>query len=294
MTTERVALSQYHTTLITVDELARIIDSCVLLDCRHDLFDPAKGRQEYQASHLPGAHFVSVDHDLAGAKGDGRQGRHPLPDRHALRQRLQSLGISDDTQIVAYDTDTGTYAARLWWLARWLGHDRVAVLEGGFKAWQAASYPTSTEVPAATASGRLSPREPLERPVTVDELLADQASRSFRVLDARAPERYRGEVEPLDPVAGHIPGALNRPLGLNLRPDGRFKPAQALHEEFLALLGDTPAASVVHSCGSGVSACHNLLAMRHADFSGARLYAGSWSEWCADASRPVAKGAAPG
>lgn len=287
-------MSALHTTLITADELAGIIDRCVLLDCRHDLFDPAKGQQEYQAAHLPGAHFVSIDHDLAGLKGDGRRGRHPLPDRETLRQRLQSLGISDDTQIVAYDADTGTYAARLWWLARWLGHEKVAVLEGGFKAWKAASYPTSPEKPAASAPGKLTVRAPLEHPVALDELLADQATRRLRVVDARAPERYRGEVEPLDPVAGHIPGALNRPLGLNLRPDGRFKPSQVLHDEFKALLGDSPMASVVHSCGSGVSACHNLLAMRHAGFSGARLYAGSWSEWCADSSRPVAKGAAAG
>ncbi len=287
-------MSAVHTTLITADELAGIIDRCALLDCRHDLFDPAKGQQEYQTSHLPGAHFVSIDRDLAGAKGDGRKGRHPLPDRDTLRLRLQSLGISDETQIIAYDADTGTYAARLWWLARWLGHEKVAVLEGGFKAWKAASYPTSPEKPAAPAAGNLTLRTPLEHPVTGDELLADQATRSLRVVDARAPERYRGDVEPLDPVAGHIPGALNRPLGLNLRPDGRFKPAQVLNDEFSALLAGGPMTSVVHSCGSGVSACHNLLAMRHAGLSGARLYAGSWSEWCADSSRPVAKGPAPG
>lgn len=286
-------MSTTYTTLISADELAGIIDRCVVLDCRHDLFDAAKGEHEYRQSHLPGAHFVSVDRDLASAKGDGRRGRHPLPDREALRARLQSLGVGNETQIVAYDADTGTYAARLWWLVRWLGHEHVAVLEGGFKAWQAARYPVTTDIPQAKTGSALNLRDPLEQAVSLTELLADQTTRRLRLVDARAPERYRGEVEPLDPVAGHIPGSLNRPLGLNLRPDGRFKPAPVLHDEFMALLGSTRPADMVHSCGSGVSACHNLLAMRHAGLGGARLYAGSWSEWCADASRPVAKGATP-
>jgi thiosulfate/3-mercaptopyruvate sulfurtransferase len=282
------------TTLISVEELAARLDDCVVADCRHDLFKPAQGEADYAAGHIPGASFVSLDRDLAGPKGDGRSGRHPLPDPDLLRAHLQSLGLSDGRQLVVYDADTGGFAGRLWWLARWLGHEAVAVLDGGFRAWRAAGYPVTAEMPARKALGTLSARPPLATRVTVQELLNDQPRRERLVIDARAPERWRGDTEPLDPVGGHIPGALNRPLQLNLRPDGRFKPAEVLREEFTALLSGKNPATVVHSCGSGVSACHNLLAMEHAGLAGASLYPGSWSEWCADPARPVARGPEPG
>ena len=282
------------TTLISVEELAARLDDCVVADCRHDLFKPAQGEADYAAGHIPGASFVSLDRDLAGPKGDGRSGRHPLPDPDLLRARLQFLGLSDGRQLVVYDADTGGFAGRLWWLARWLGHETVAVLDGGFRAWRAAGYPVTAEMPARKALGTLSARSPLATRVTVQELLNDQPRRERLVIDARAPERWRGDTEPLDPVGGHIPGALNRPLQLNLRPDGRFKPAEVLREEFTALLSGKNPATVVHSCGSGVSACHNLLAMEHAGLAGASLYPGSWSEWCADPTRPVARGPQPG
>jgi thiosulfate/3-mercaptopyruvate sulfurtransferase len=282
------------TTLISVEELAARLDDCVVADCRHDLFKPAQGADDYAVGHIPGASFVSLDRDLAGPKGDGHSGRHPLPDPDLLRARLQFLGLSDGRQLVVYDADTGGFAGRLWWLARWLGHEAVAVLDGGFRAWRAAGYPVTAEVPANQALGTLSARPPLATRVTVQELLNDQPRRERLVIDARAPERWRGDTEPLDPVGGHIPGALNRPLQLNLRPDGRFKPAEVLREEFTALLSGKNPATVVHSCGSGVSACHNLLAMEHAGLAGASLYPGSWSEWCADPTRPVARGPQPG
>jgi thiosulfate/3-mercaptopyruvate sulfurtransferase len=287
-------MTQAFTTLISAEELASRLDHCVVVDCRHDLFQPSKGQADYALAHLPGAFFLSLDHDLAGPKGSGQSGRHPLPDRSTLRGRLESLGLSDSTQLVVYDADTGSFAGRLWWLARWLGHEAVAVLDGGLRAWREAGFPVSSEAPAAPARGSLSDRSALEHPVTVDTLMADQAKRELLVVDARAPERWRGDTEPLDPVGGHIPGAINRPLQLNLRPDARFKPAEVLRQEFLAVLGGRDAEWVVHSCGSGVSACHNLLAMRHAGLAGARLYPGSWSEWCADANRPVARGDSPG
>lgn len=278
------------TTLISVEELAARLDDCVVADCRHDLFKPTQGADDYAAGHIPAACFVSLDHDLAGAKGDGRSGRHPLPDPALLRARLESIGLSDGRQLVVYDADTGGFAGRLWWLARWLGHEAVAVLDGGFKAWRTAGYPVTTEVPAHRTNGVLSARAPLAHRVTAAQLLDDQPRRERLVIDARSPERWRGDTEPLDPVGGHIPGALNRPLQLNLRPDGRFKPAEVLREEFNTLLAGRDPSSVVHSCGSGVSACHNLLAMELAGLSGASLYPGSWSEWCADAARPIARG----
>lgn len=202
------------------------------------------------------------------------------------------MGLSDGQQLVVYDSDNGGFAARLWWLARWLGHLEMAVLDGGYRAWVAAGYPvergaTSTTVPP----GRLSRREPIASPVSVEDIVAALGSHDKLVIDARAGERYRGETEPLDPVAGHIPGALNRPFVQNVRPDGRFKPAEVLRAEFETLLAGRPPSSIVHQCGSGVTACQQLLAMEHAGLTGSRLYAGSWSEWCQDPNRPVARGA---
>ena len=209
------------TTLISVEELAARLDDCVVADCRHDLFKPAQGADDYAVGHIPGASFVSLDRDLAGPKGDGRSGRHPLPDPTLLRARLQSLGLSDGRQLVVYDADTGGFAGRLWWLARWLGHEGVAVLDGGFRAWRAAGYPVTAEVPVGQALGTLSANPPLATGVTARELLDDQPRRERLVIDARAPERWRGDTEPLDPVGGHIPGHCSStcdPTGASNRP----------------------------------------------------------------------------
>ena len=279
------------TTLVSADELAGAIDDCVVVDCRHDLLDHGAGRRAYDEGHIPSAFFMDMEHELSGPK-TGRNGRHPLPDREALRARLAAFGLHDDRQLVAYDAHGGAMAGRLWCLARWLGHRKVAVLDGDLRAWRAAGYPLGTEPAVLPAQpGRLDPdRPPLLRLVTADDVVAALGSDRMLVVDARAPERYSGDTEPMDPVAGHIPDALNRFYGANLRPDGRFKPAEVLREEFLALLGGREPGAVVHQCGSGVTACHNLLAMEHAGLGATALYAGSWSEWVADPRRPVARG----
>lgn len=274
--------------LISADELAAAIDACVVVDCRHELGNPATGPDAYARGHLPGAYFLHQDHDLAGPR-TGRNGRHPLPERAALAARLRSLGLNAGQMLVAYDGNGSMYAGRLWWLARWLGHAQVRVLDGGIDAWTRAGYPLSTDTPPAR-EGRFAEADTLVRRVTVDEVVANLTSQSFVVVDARGPERYRGDTEPIDPVAGHIPGALNRPFAQNLRPDGRFKPAEVLRAEFQTLLKGRDPSTVVHQCGSGVTACHNALAMEYAGIASSALYAGSWSEWCADPARPVATG----
>jgi thiosulfate/3-mercaptopyruvate sulfurtransferase len=263
----------------------------VLLDCSFDLGDTQAGARAYAEAHLPGALYVHLDRDLSGAK-TGRNGRHPLPERAALAARVGGWGVTPDTQVVAYDGQGGVYAARCWWLLRWLGHEAVAVLDGGLRGWTAAGGPTdaaeaSEAAPTQATAAPPYPASPAPAMPTVDAdtLLALLGRR--RILDARAPERFRGEVEPLDPVAGHIPGATLRCFRDNLA-GGRFKPADVLRAEFEAL--GTPADQVVHQCGSGVTACHNLLAMTHAGLPGSALYPGSWSEWCSDPARPVARG----
>jgi thiosulfate/3-mercaptopyruvate sulfurtransferase len=272
----------------------------VLLDCGFDLADAGAGERAFAAGHLPGAAYAHLDRDLSGRK-TGLNGRHPLPERQAWAATLGRLGVAPGTAVVAYDDHGGVYAARAWWLLRWAGHDAVAVLDGGRAAWQAAG--------GALVAGD-TPRQPPQPayPVSaapamphIDTATLLQPWTRVTLVDARAPERYRGEVEPLDPVAGHIPGALNRFFRQNLGADGRFKPARQLREEYTALLGggdDAPGRgmgregrAVVHQCGSGVTACHNLLAMEAAGLRAGLLYPGSWSEWCADPARPVARGA---
>ena len=281
-----------HTTLIAADELAAILDDCVLVDCRHDLMDASAGPAAYAEGHLPRAWFMHQDSDLAGPK-NGRNGRHPLPEPETMRRRLEAIGLSDDRQLVAYDAQGGMFAVRLWWLARWLGHRAVAVLDGGLPAWTKAGFPLTREPPPTPAPGRLSARPPLVASFDVDAVLSNLSTGERLVVDARAPERYRGETEPLDPVAGHIPGAVNRPFQANLRPDGRFKPAEILRAEFDVLLAGRSPAQLIHHCGSGVTGCHNVLAMEQAGLPGAALYPGSWSEWCSDPARPVATGTEP-
>ena len=295
--------------LISVEALASQIDQLILIDCRSDLFDASLGKQQYESGHIPNAAFFALHDALSGPKTPG-SGRHPLPDQEALVQRMQSLGANDDSMVVVYDAGSSVYAARLWWLLRWCGHDAVNVLDGGFAAWVKAGYPSSEDLSPRErkqGKGNFAIRNSLEAIIQSDELLENLGSGHHLIVDARAAERWRGDVEPLDPVAGHIPGALNRPNTQNLRPDGRFKPAEVLREEWLSLMtlqapripaaanapgGEGPA--LVHSCGSGVSACHNLLAMRIAGLNDDLiLHPGSWSEWCADPKRPVAKGDRP-
>ena len=276
-----------HSTLISAQTLQALQVAgrpVVLLDCSFDLGDPTAGERAHAAGHLPGAAHVHLDRDLAGPK-TGHNGRHPLPERADFAARAGGWGIAPGVQVVCYDDQGGVYAARAWWMLRWLGHAEVAVLDGGRAAWLAAGGTLHTGSVTAV------PQPPYPATdasmSTVDAAtLQPQLGRTL-LLDARAPERFRGEVEPLDPVAGHIPGAANRFFKSNLAADGRFKPAAQLREEFVAL-GATIA--VVHQCGSGVTACHNLLAMAHAGLPAGALYAGSWSEWCSDPARPVARG----
>lgn len=277
--------------LVSVEELQQHLfdsDWCVI-DVRHDLLDTEAGRRAYEEGHIPGGTFAHIDEHLSGHK-TGHNGRHPLPQRAELAETFGRWGISDDTQIVAYDAHGGQFAARLWWLARWLGHQKVALLDGGWPAWIARTGWSSKEPPERTP-GRFSERPPLVALVGADDVLQTLRRGDRLVLDARTPERYRGEQEPIDPVAGHIPGALNRPWQHNLNADQTFKSPQHLREEFDAALHGTPPDHVTHQCGSGVTACHNLFAMELAGLPGSALYAGSWSEWIADPRRPVATGA---
>lgn len=281
-----------HTTLIDAVTLSRHLEDpqWVILDCRHDLMHPKAGFDSFAIGHIAGAQFANVDTDLSGAKtgADGKfLGRHPLPGRAALIETLRGFGINDDTQVVAYDAHGGMFAARLWWLLRWVGHPAVAVLDGGLVAWQAAGLPMVTQAGRRTP-GAISERAPLVSTASVDEVLANLSSQARTVVDARAPDRFRGENETIDPVGGHIPGAKNRFFKDNLAADGRFKDAAQLKAEFAPLFDDPSKA--IMQCGSGVTACHNLLALEVAGLPGAALYPGSWSEWVGDPSRPVATG----
>jgi thiosulfate/3-mercaptopyruvate sulfurtransferase len=277
-------------TLISTHELeVRLADpALVILDVRHDLADPDTwGREQYDHGHIPGALFVHLDHDLS-ARTTGRNGRHPLPSREDAALVFARLGVDERKQVVAYDQDSGTYAARCWWMLRWLGHEAVAVLDGGMRRWVAEGRVLEAE-PNVAAPAQFTPRPPLQASIAIETLLQDPAHRRV-LVDARAPERFRGDVEPIDARAGHIPGAINRPYARNLGPQGTFRAPDELRGELLQLLGDRAPADVVHHCGSGVSACHNVLAFEHAGLSGSLLYAGSWSEWSADPARPVARG----
>jgi thiosulfate/3-mercaptopyruvate sulfurtransferase len=279
-----------RTILVSTSELAAHLGNAdwAICDCRHDLGDTGAGRRAYAESHIPGARFVHLDEDLSAAK-TGRNGRHPLPDRQRFAERLGALGISNASQVVAYDASGGYYAARLWWMLRWLGHEAVAVLDGGWEAWRKAALPVTERIPAIEAA-RFTARDAIATLRAAASILENLGEPGRILLDARAPNRYRGENETLDPVAGHIPGAANRFFQSNLDAEGRFKAPAVLKREFEELLGRNPPREVTHYCGSGVTACHNLLAMEIAGLSGSRLYPGSWSEWVSDPSRPVARG----
>ncbi len=265
-----------------------------IVDCRHDLMQPAAGRAAYELGHIPGAQHAHLDHDLSGPPGDGA-GRHPLPDRAVLAARFRAWGVDPETLLVAYDGSSGSYAARLWWLARWLGHARVALLDGGWTHWQREGGPVASG-PGATDGrrGRFEAAAPLDG--LLDAAAIDRLRRDPQrlLLDARAPDRYDGSKETIDPVGGHIPGARNRPWADNLAADGRFKPAAQLRDEYQVLLaGRDPTAAAVY-CGSGVTACHLLFALHHAGLPGAALYPPSWSGWIADPAHAVAGGPQPG
>jgi len=284
-----------YTTLISAAELAAHSGATDLLiiDCRHDLLNPDAGLAAYRTAHIAQAQFAHVDLTMSGAKigADGKfKGRHPLPQRQDFVAAMQALGVNDTTQVVAYDAQGGMYAARLWWLLRWIGHTQVAVLDGGLQAWQAqAGAMSTTNVPAIP--GTVQEKPALVNTIEVDAVLTNIGSRRLTVVDARAADRYRGENETIDAVGGHIPGAKNRFFKDNLDAEGHFKPAQVLHAEWSNVL--ERAQDAVMQCGSGVTACHNLLALEVAGMPGATLYPGSWSEWSADPSRPVATGSQP-
>jgi thiosulfate/3-mercaptopyruvate sulfurtransferase len=260
----------------------------VVLDTRHLLADFTYGKREYDAGHIPGAFFVAFEDDLAGRK-TGKNGRHPVPDPEAFAGILRSLRVHDATQIVAYDDGADMFAPRLWMLAKWIGHEAVAVLDGGIKAWKALGYPVSTEVPARLGGGML--RVNLHHNLLVDaaHVHARHKDPDTHLLDARASDRFAGQNETIDPVAGHIPGSHNRWFKRNFDDAGRFKSAEQLRVEFA---GAGNPEQVVHTCGSGVSSAANLLAMEIAGLYGSRLYGGSWSEWIADPSRPITTGGA--
>jgi thiosulfate/3-mercaptopyruvate sulfurtransferase len=278
-----------YTTLISAADLAAHLNdpAWVVIDCRHDLSNLAAGREGYNVAHIPGARFADLETELSGARHDAHgafRGRHPLPERADFVELLRNLGVNDDTQVVAYDAQGGMFAARLWWMLRWIGHAQVAVLDGGLAAWQAAGQPLDAHPPAPVA-GHIAARPALVETVDVHDVLANLETRARTVVDARAADRFRGQNEAIDPVGGHIPGARNRFFKDNLKTDGRFKDAAVLRAELGVVVGD--ARQAIMQCGSGVTACHNLLALEVAGMPGAALYPGSWSEWCADPARPM-------
>ena len=281
--------SAKYTTLILSAELAVHLGdpAWVIVDCRHNLADVDAGERAYRAAHIPSALFMHMDRDLSGAR-TGVNGRHPLPRVADLVATFSRAGIDDSKQVIAYDQNNGMWASRLWWLLQWLGHPAAAVLDGGLDRCIAEGQPLTAEEPRIKAASFIA-RQPTPT-ASAGEIVQHLDDGALTVVDARAPERYRGDVEPIDPVAGHIPGAVNRPYTANLTEQGLFKPAPQLRAEFQALLDGSPPEAVVHQCGSGVTACHNVLAMAIAGLPGSRLYPGSWSEWIAAPERPIARG----
>ena len=286
-----VSYGMAFTTLISTAALALHLDdnAFAIVDCRMKLDDESWGAREHKAAHIPGAVYADLNRDLSSPQ-TGTNGRHPLPDPAALAARFGQLGIASGVQVVAYDQDNGMFASRLWWLLRWLGHDAVAVLDGGLAKWRAEGRPvvggeTRRDARAFTAASRNDMR------VDAATVAQRAGSREWRLVDARAPERFRGEVEPLDRVPGHIPGAKNYFFEGNVDAQGTFRTPEALRDRLRAAIGPAAIEDLICYCGSGVTACHNLLALEHAGLPGAKLYPGSWSEWCSDATRPIATGA---
>jgi thiosulfate/3-mercaptopyruvate sulfurtransferase len=279
-----------HQTIVSSDELAPHLDdpTWTIVDCRYDLNDDRWGEEQYRAAHIPRAVYASLGHDLSGPK-DGRNGRHPLPGHDVMATTFGLWGIGPDVQVVAYDQDAGMYASRLWWMLRYMSHDAVAVLDGGLARWVHEGYSTRADREQwqpATFTGE--PRQDWR--VDVNQVLADLGNPSRMLVDARAEGRYRGESEAIDNVAGHIPGARNYFFQRNLTEDKTFRKPEELRQQWQSLLGSRPPGEVVMYCGSGVTACHNLLAMEYAGLEGARLFPGSWSEWSSDPARPIGTG----
>lgn len=279
--------------LINAPELAQLISNptqhIAIIDCSFDLTDTQAGRQLYAQGHIPGAFFLDLDDDLCSPK-NGHNGRHPLPSRDQLTQHLQTFGINHNTLVIAYDQSNSMFASHLWWLMLWLGHPQVRVLNGGLSAWKTHGGTLTPQTPPLPPQGNFQAHPPLTPTVDTAYILKQLQSPELCLIDARTPERYRGEVEPLDPIAGHIPGAINRDYNLNLLPTGAFKPTDQLQKEWTQYLANTPIHTIVHHCGSGVSACHNILAMAQIGLGITTLYPGSWSQWCANPAHPIATG----
>jgi thiosulfate/3-mercaptopyruvate sulfurtransferase len=280
-----------YTTLISTEDLANNLDrDWAFVDCRYDLQNEAWGREEYLRAHIPGAVYASLSHDMASHSGQGG-GRHPLPDSRTLEATFGRLGVSNDRQVVLYDQETGMFASRLWWMLRYMGHDAAAVLDGGFPKWVREGRPVrSGAEDAAPARFRGAPRDQMR--ISIDQMMRTVRERSSLLIDARSPERFEGRSEPIDRVPGHIPGAVNHYYKRNMAPDGTMLPAGQLREQFAKVMGNQPAERTVMYCGSGVSACQNLLALEQAGITGVPLYVGSWSEWSSDPARPVQTGPA--
>jgi thiosulfate/3-mercaptopyruvate sulfurtransferase len=280
-----------YTTLITVEQLAQHVDHPAwgVVDCRYRLADFGFGRAAYAASHIAGAVFADIGDDLSGPVVAGKTGRHPLPEVSVLSAKLSAWGIDAGVQVVAYDDSGGSMAARLWWLLRWLGHEAVAVLDGGWPLWQARGLPARAGIESRSARRFVAGERP-ELVLSADEVDRRRTDPAWRVLDARNADRFRGENETIDPVAGRIPGAVSAPYAENLETDGRFKSREELRRRYLGFLEHVPVTRVACYCGSGVTAAHDVLAMVHAGLGEAKLYAGSWSDWITDRSRPVATG----
>ena len=280
-------------TLIDADSLRRLLGQpqLAVIDCRFDLMNPAGGLEAYVKGHIPGARYADLNRDLSSPV-TAHTGRHPLPAPDVFAARLGELGVGDDTQVVAYDDANSSMAARLWWMLRWLGHEAVAVLDGGFKAWVAAGGAVeSGEAATRTArTARFTPRVDPRAVLSTADLERTLQAGTHLLVDARAAERFAGSVEPIDPVAGHVPGAVNHPFTANLGADGRFLPAAELERRWRERLAGKNAGQLIAMCGSGVTACHHLLSLEAAGIPGGRLYAGSWSEWIRDPRRPVARG----
>jgi thiosulfate/3-mercaptopyruvate sulfurtransferase len=277
-----------HSTLISTATLAAHLGEWAVVDCRFDLADDAWGRQQYLAGHVPGAVYASLNDDLSGPR-TGTNGRHPMPSDAALVATIARLGVGNGTQVVAYDQDAGSYASRLWWLLRYAGHTAVAVLDGGFSKWVAEGRPVHPGAESRPA-GLFRPSFQRDLVLTIDEVARRREDGRTLLVDARAAERFEGRSETIDKVAGHIPGARNRFFRDNLSSDGTMRPPDALHTAFTAVLEGRAPRDAVMYCGSGVTACHNLLAMEHAGLPGSPLYTGSWSEWSSDPARPIETG----
>jgi thiosulfate/3-mercaptopyruvate sulfurtransferase len=283
---------QAHTVLITTSQLAQLYNDkdLIIIDCRFDLSKPDWGFDNYKINHIPGAFYAHLDNDLSGEK-TSKTGRHPLPDKDVFLGKLNYWRIGQNSQVVVYDTVGGAFAARLWWMLKYYGHQQAAVLDGGLQKWMRDGYPVLTGVEAPKGSDILFlPTIDQMRVVTTSEIEKLRSNPAFLIIDARTPQRFRGEIEPIDPIAGHIPGAVNRFHGDNLSIDGTMKPAEILKIVFSKLLNGKSPENVVVYCGSGVTSCHHLLAMEAAGLPGARLYAGSWSEWIRDPTHTIATG----